>query len=169
MKPAHNNMARRFAALLMVLLLLCAAAVAQGDPSDAVQLRLEMYLVTVEDGQETFTASITARPGQVVEYRILATNTSNEELQPGSVVVTVPVPGGARFLANSAAPVSQEVLVEYTAEGAGYMEPPVIIEIEADGSRRTASQDEYRGVRWTLLNPMAPNAEVVLSFRVTVE
>lgn len=154
-------------ATVLALLLLAASALTQLDLSSYVQLRIEAYAVNVEGGQERLEEATSARPGQAVEYRVYAVNGSSQELQAGTVVVTVPVPPGTTFVANSARPASDDYLLEFSAPGADFMSPPVLV--ESGGSRRTANQSEYTAVRWTLLTPMAAGQEEVFSFRVTID
>ena len=165
---AFRSLLPFFAGALFVLFAASAAAQSEREADGAVQLSLEMYVVTVEDsGQEKYEASITARAGQTVEYRILAINASEEELQAGSVVVTVPIPADTSYQQGSALPLSDEVLLEFSAGEDEFRTPPVFV---TDGdSRRTARPEEYAAVRWTLLVPFAADAEREFSFRVMVD
>lgn len=161
------NPLRRLKVGAVAWLLLAFFAMAQGqDLSSAVQLRLEMFVVTQVEGQEQFTASITAREGQTVEYRIMAINHSTEALQAGTVTISVPIPGDTTFQQGSAVPISEDVLVEYRSGDSDFMSPPVFV--EADGNRQIANASEYNGIRWTLLDTMQPGEERQFSFRVTV-
>jgi uncharacterized repeat protein (TIGR01451 family) len=155
--------------IMAAVLLLAAWAGAQVNeaPGPTVELMIEMYLVETTDGTDHFTPSITARRGQVVEYRIFAVNRSDVELQAGTVEVFSPVPAGVMFKAHSATPNSDRVLIEYSVDGAGFSVPPLLV--ERNGSRVVVEPEEYRGIRWTLLEPMAPGQEEVFTFRVTVE
>lgn len=158
---------RHFRLVAVAWLLLALTAMAQGqDLSTSVQLRLEMFVVTEVEGQEQFTASITAREGQTVEYRIMAINHSTAALQAGTVTITVPIPGDTTFQQGSAVPISEDVLVEYRSGESEFMSPPVFIEV--DGTRQIANASEYDGIRWTLLDTMQPGEERQFSFRVTV-
>ncbi len=157
-------MKRRITVILGAVLLLCTGlALAQVNP---VQLSVTMYAVEDGDGSERLQESTTARRGQVVEYRIRAVNGGSTALQAGTVVVTIPVPEGVIFLANSARPVTEDILIEYQAPGADYMTAPVLAEV--DGVRTVAQPDSYTGVRFTLLAPMAAGQEEVFTFRVIV-
>src|SRR5690625_566612 len=120
--PAAN---RFLLSLLLsgVLLLLLQPAAAQQDLSSSVQLRLEMFVVSEVDGREQYTPSITARAGETVEYRILAVNHAAETLQAGTVIITVPIPSDTTFQQDSAVPVSDEVMVEFRADGSVFMSP----------------------------------------------
>lgn len=162
--PFRFQTGRTLAALC--LLLFVAVGLAQDDLSNAVQLRLEMFVVSERDGQEQYTPSITARAGQVVEYRILAVNHATVPLQAGTVIVTVPIPADTTYLENSAVPRSEDVLLEFRAADSDYMTPPVFVIV--DGERSIAQASDYSGVRWTLLQTMQPGEERQFSFRVTV-
>lgn len=152
--------------LCLALLFAVSGQVLSQDLSSQVQLRLEMFVVTTENGQEQFTPSITAREGQTVEYRILAVSHASEPLQAGTVTVTVPIPGDTTFQVNSAVPVSENVLVEFRVGDSEFMVPPVFV--ETDGNRRIAPPTEYTSVRWTLLDEFQPGEQRQFSFRVTV-
>lgn len=147
--------------LLMSLctLALLTATVAQDNP---VSVRVEIYVVSVVGGEEQFTEATTARPGQIVEYRLFAVNNGSTTLPAGTVVITGPVPNGTQFVANSATPSSDSVLTEFSVDGTNFSEPPVLT------GGRVAEPREYRAVRWTLLGAMEPGQEVTFVYRVTI-
>lgn len=165
---------KRFPALLVLLLALSLGAVAAAQADDPVDVRLEIFVVsevTNDDGTrgERFSPATSARPGQTVEYRLFATNVSDETLPAGIVVLYGPVPDGTRFVENSATPTSERVLTEYSADGGEtFGEPPVLVEA-ADGTRAVAAPADFDAVRWTLLVPMEPGQEEALVYRVVVE
>jgi uncharacterized repeat protein (TIGR01451 family) len=152
-------------ALAFVLLASFAPAFAQDNP---VSVRLEIFVVSVVDGEERYTAATTARPGQVVEYRLFASNVGDTTLPPGTVVLTGPVPEGTAYVANSATPSSDRLLTEYTADGGVSFDETLIFIGEGD-DRRLADPAQYTAVRWTLLVDIEPAAEEAFFYRVTVE
>lgn len=169
---------RRFLAPLTALLLLVpwTLATAQGTPSSSdnpVNVRVEIYVVsqvTKDDGtkEERFTQATSARPGQVVEYRLFAKNVSDTTLPAGIVQITGPVPDGMAFVPNSATPSSDRVLTEYSADGGQtFGKPPVLVGPAND--RTVADPSSYTDVRWTLLVPLEPGAEEPFFYRVTVQ
>lgn len=90
--------------LVMVLLLsMLGTGFAQDNP---VTVRIEAYIVSqvTEDGSvtERFTESTTARPGQVVEYRVFATNNGETTLPANTVSVLGPIPESATYVDSSA-------------------------------------------------------------------
>lgn len=167
----------RTPAPLRVVLLLAAAllgslALAQ-EPPLAITLRpFLVETVTLEDGTlaERFTPAESARPGQVVEYRLEVTNESDAPLAADEVAVVGPVPDATYFLPGSAV-TGPTLRVEYRVGDAPFALPPLItvatdengdeIEVEVDPS-------EYDAVRWTLLRALEPAETITLSYRVVV-
>src|SRR5690606_5818963 len=102
----HNracyDCAMRRLSVVAALLFLLGASLAQED--NAVEVRVEIYVVSEVQGTEQFTQATTARPGQVVEYRLFAVNRSETTLPAGTVKVTGPVPEGTTFVPNSETP-----------------------------------------------------------------
>ncbi len=160
----------RIAAVLFACLTL-GLAVAQNG-TDPIAIDLEVYVVsqvTRDDGtrEERFTEATEARPGQVVEYRLIVENVSDETLPAGIVVVTGPVPEGTEFVPSSATPSSDALLTEYSADGGdNYYETNVFVGRVED--RTIAQPTDYDAVRWTVLEPMEPGDTYTLVYRVTV-
>ena len=146
---------------LFLFVLLSGAAFAQGD--NPIEVRIEAYIVsqvTAEDGSvtERFSESSTARPGQVVEYRVFATNTDETTLPEESVSVNGPIPDSSTYVPGSATPSSEEVRTEYSLDGEAFSEAP----------ETTEGETAYRAVRWTLLTPLEPQQEEQFVYRVTI-
>ncbi len=148
--------------LVMVLLLsILGTGFAQDEP---VTTRVEAYIVsqvTAEDGSvtERFTESTTARPGQVVEYRVFATNADETTLPAESVSVVGPIPDSATYVDGSATPTSERVRTEFSLDGQTFSEAP----------ETTEGPSAYQAVRWTLLVPLEPAQEEEFSYRVTID
>jgi uncharacterized repeat protein (TIGR01451 family) len=140
-------------------------------PANPIALRTEIYivsLVTLDDGsrEERFTAATSAIPGQVIEYRIFALNTGETTLPAGRVQVLGPVQDGMEFVAGSATPSSERVLTEFSADGAEFGVPPILV--GTGENRRVVEPTEFEAVRWTLLVPMEPGQEEPFFYRVTL-
>ncbi len=144
---------------------------AQDATTNPIAFRTEIYVVsevTLDDGtkQERFTEATSAIPGQVVEYRIFATNAGETTLPAGRVQIYGPVQEMMEFVANSATADSERVLTEYSVDGETFAQPPVLV---GEGEeRRVADPSEYVMVRWTLLVPMEPGQEEPFFYRVVV-
>ena len=142
---------------------------ANGNP---IQIRTEIYVVsevTKSDGSkgEKLTKATTARPGQIVEYRLFAKNTGDTTLPAGVVQVTSPVPSGMQYVPNSATPSSDKLLTEFSADGGTtFSKPPVLV--GTGDARKVAEPTSYTTVRWTVLAPMEPGQELPFFYRVKV-
>lgn len=162
--------------LLSALVVLFALATGQAQDSaqstNPIQLRTEIYivsLVTLADGtqEERFTPATEAIPGQVIEYRVFATNVGETTLPAGRVTILGPVMDGFEFVPRSATPSSERVLTEFSADGETFGTAPLLVgEGEA---RRVVEPVDYQAVRWTLLVPLEPGQEEPFYYRVTVQ
>jgi uncharacterized repeat protein (TIGR01451 family) len=153
-------------------LLLLVSTVAFAQASDPLETVLETYIVsqvTRDDGtrEDRYSPATQARPGQVVEYRIIVTNVSEETLPPGIVVISVPILEGTQFVPSTATPSSDELLTEFSADdGMTFAENNVFIGLGDD--RTIADPTAYTTVRWTVLVDMEPEDELTLVYRVTI-
>ena len=179
MRPRRQ--ALLFGAALLAILPL-GPALAQGSSpqsggstsatSNPVQIRTEIYVVsevTKSDGSkgEKLTKADTARPGQIVEYRLFAKNTSDTTLPAGVVQITSPVPDGMQYVPNSATPSSDTLLTEFSADGGKtFSKPPVLV--GTGSARKVAEPTSYTTVRWTVLAPLEPGQELPFFYRVKV-
>lgn len=165
-------LARPLSILCLALSLCLMTSTAVAQDAGPVSIEVEIYLVnqvTRDDGsrEERLTPTTEARPGQTIEYRLIARNVGDETLPASIVVVTGPVPSGTQFVPNSATPSTDALLTEYSADGGqNYFETNVFI---GEGAQRTiAEPTAYTTVRWTLLDDMEPDDELVLVYRVIV-
>ncbi len=149
-------------------------SLAQDNP---VQVTLEGYLVNVitkEDGtqEEEFVAATEARPGQVVEYRVLVTNVSAETLPASNAMITGPIPATTAYIADTATATSAEAMLEFSADGgATFAEKPMIEKENAEGEMELveALPEEYTAARWAILVPLEPQQTLTFTYRVTVK
>ena len=146
--------------LLSILVGFWSAGFAQDNP---VSVRIEAYIVsqvTADDGSvtERFSESTTARPGQVVEYRVFATNGDATTLPAESVSVLGPIPDSSTYVDGSATPTSDGVRTEFSLDGEAFSATPETAE----------GPTAYRAIRWTLLIPLEPGQEERFVYRVTI-
>lgn len=162
-------------AIVFLLILTAGAALAQDQDgadeefiSDPIEVTVEIFVVNIVQGEEQLRPATTARPGQVVEYRVTAANRSPDTLPAGSVEIMGPILDGTTYVANSATPSSDQILTEYSADGGQtYSEEPVLV---GDGDdREVAEPESYTHIRWTLLEPMEPGQEETFFYRVTID
>ncbi len=160
--------------VLLAVLFALGVAFAQQDaqptePQNPIALRTEIYivsLVTLDDGtrEERFSPATSAIPGQVIEWRIFATNVGETTLPAGSVQIFGPVQDGMEYVAGSATPTSERVLTEYSLDGQVFGTPPLLM---GEGeSRRVVEPEEYKMIRWSLLVDLEPGQETPFYYRV---
>lgn len=168
----------RQAGMVLLLLLSIGYVFAQEEtPDEPVTVMLDAFVVsttTNDDGEEeeTFTEATEARPGQVVEYRVMATNEGETTLPAGNVVVTGPVPEGTTYIGDSATTESQVSLTFSADEGQTFSAPPVMITVTNDDGEEEeveAAPEQYSAVRWTVERALEPGESLEFSYRVTVE
>ncbi|CAN5732040.1 hypothetical protein BH23GEM9_BH23GEM9_20470 [soil metagenome] len=110
-----------------------------------------------------------ARPGDVIEYRLVFTNPRQAEVR--DVVLENPVPEGMSYVAGSASSGRAGVMLEYSIDGGRtWWERPEIEVVDEQGRRvrRPAPPEQYTSVRWTLTGAVASGAKVEASYRVRV-
>ena len=161
--------------LLPFIIVFLALGLAQNEP---VTVTLEAYIVstiTKEDGttEEQFTEGKEARPGQVVEYRVLVTNVSDETLPASNAVITGPIPTTTAYIADSATPTSEGARLEFSADGGQtFSVPPLMIKVKNDKGEEVeveAAPDQYTAARWVILQALEPKQEIIFKYRVTVK
>lgn len=169
----RNNLIRALV-LLGLVGLVGSFSVAQDNP---VEVTLEGYLVNVitkEDGtqEEEFVEATEARPGQVVEYRVIVTNVSNETLPASNAMITGPIPATTAYIADTATATSSEAMLEFSADGgATFAEKPLIEKENDQGEKELveALPEEYTAARWAILVPLEPQQTLTFTYRVTVK
>ena len=147
--------------------------IAQDNP---VEVTLEGYLVNVitkEDGtqEEEFVPATEARPGQVVEYRVIVTNVSAETLPASNALITGPIPATTAYIAETATATNAEARLEFSADGGQtFAEKPLIEKTNDQGEKEMveALPEEYTAARWAILVPLEPQQTLTFIYRVTV-
>jgi uncharacterized repeat protein (TIGR01451 family) len=148
------------------LLITLSVIVAQGGE---VMVDTKIFLVnqvTDADGtvKEDLKPATTARPGQIVEYRLVARNETDTTLPAGTVSITGPIPNGTTFVPDSATPTDERISTEVSADGQNFSDAasPLLTDGEV------VDPASYKAVRWTLLVPLEPGKEETFVYRVTV-
>jgi len=165
--------------LRSTLWLLCGFLLwAQAQPAadDAVSVELAAYVVTEvvrDDGTraEVFTETEAVFPGQVLEYRLVATNRSAAVLPGGRLTLVGPIPEPTRYLVDGTTATGPDVRLEASLDGEAFAEPPLmVVETDAQGREVELEADPgaYRALRWVVLRALQPGEEIVLRYRVVV-
>lgn len=140
-----------------------------------VTVTLESYIVsevTLDDGstEERFTLGTQARPGQLIEYRLLAMNTSDESLPGGNLMITGPVPEGTTYQANSASLPPEAATLTFSVDGETFAAEPVVLVTNAEGVQEevAALPETFVAVRWAVSDVLEPGESLEFSYRVVV-
>jgi len=145
-------------ALVFVLLGMGAAFAQQAD---IVQAKLSQHVVVLKDGQEVLEPVEAVKPGDIIEYKVVYTNTGLVALR--NVIADLPVPEGTTYQAKSTNPV-RGALVS-TANQQFAAEP--LMRPNPDGVPQPVPLTEYRHIRW-LINEIPAGAAVAVVARVQV-
>lgn len=160
-------------------LLFTLATFALAQPSKDVKLELKAFRVlSVQEAGKTtekLEPALDVKPGQVVEYRLEATNTTDRNLN--QVALTIPVPKDTYYLALSAQPLKYEsglVIPEFSFDyGQTFGKAPLKHKVKVMENGKEVEKEvevkpeEYTHVRWVL--PLLKAKEsVVLTLRTVV-
>ncbi|MEM8766969.1 MAG: hypothetical protein AAGE43_05980 [Pseudomonadota bacterium] len=111
---------------------------------------------------EAVTEPLTAvYSGDVLRYTITFENTSTQQVAPGSVVITNPLPDGTLYLDGSAQ--GRATTVSYSVDGVTFAAPSELLVGEGQGAR-AASATDYRAIRWAYGRGWAPGEISTVSF-----
>ncbi len=164
--------------MTVLLISLLSLSFAQDTQENPLEVSLEAFLVstlTKDDGstEEQFTQAETARPGQIVEYRVSLVNVSENNVPAGNAVVTGPVPAGTSYLEGSATASSENALLEFSADGGQrFGVPPIMITVvndEGEEEEVIATPDSYTATRWTVTRALAASESIMFIYRVVVQ
>jgi hypothetical protein len=144
--------------------------------SRPLEAYLESYIVTTitkAEGtlEEQFSQASTARPGQIVEYRIMVVN-SHRKTREGHAAITGPVPAWADYLAETATPTSAKATLEFSADnGLTFADKPMLVKKNdlGEGKLVEARPEEYTTARWMLRTNLAARETLTFSYRVMVK
>lgn len=165
-------MKKAFAVLAMMLVWV----LAQSNP---IALDLAAYKVTMseEAGKqvEKFQLALGGKPGEVLEYRLEANNTSDKALR--QVMLVIPIPKETAYQAKSAQTYKfGETLVapEFSFDGgAKFALPPLMKKVKVMENGKEVEKmievkpEEYTHARW-VLPEMAAKDKALLKLRVAV-
>jgi len=108
-----------------------------------------------------------ARPGDEIRYSLVFTNTQQAAVK--NVQFVDPIPQGMVYVLGSAS-IAQAGRVAYSIDGGRTYSAQPTIETVEDGHKVTkaAPRELYTHVRWTVLDAVAPGAQVTAELRAQV-
>ncbi len=153
--------------MLMTVALLAGALAESSKP----ELRLDSYLVTTEvkDGKtiEMFAPAKIAKPGQVLEYRLVAKN--NTKLAVSRMNLDLPVPANTMYLEGTASKINNaDLLASWDKKSFGNTPLKRTIVKNGKSVTETVAANEYTTLRWKLKGDLKAGAELMLKARVKV-
>lgn len=152
------------AACLLAVPLSHAADVATDAASEgAVKVKLTQARVDMQEGKEKLVEVESVKPGDVIEYRAVYTNTSKETVR--ELTATLPLPDGLDYLAKSAKASEGLPLVQVVArDGQSGTEPLMVTQA---GKKVEMPASQYRVLRWRV-GSMVAGRSVTVSARARV-
>lgn len=162
--------------VVLCLIVLSTPAFGQHEAPDPVTVRLDSYLVSVEtesDGSvvERFSEAVSAYPGQIIEYRVVAIVGAEAGLPAATLALVGPIPDGTEYLLESATPSSDDVTLQASLDAVTFAVPPLVTTVtDADGREVEveAEASAYRAVRWLVTRPLVAGDRVELVYRVVI-
>jgi uncharacterized repeat protein (TIGR01451 family) len=164
-------MATRHSLALFLVTLGVAASFGLASASAGLTGALEAYRVVITDqGVEEFLPADNARPADVIEYRLVYSNTGDDPIQ--NVLITDPIPIGTTFIHPSASR-PEAGRVDFSVDGGkSFHAWPVMVKVKAqDGEEKVveATPDMVTHVRWELGGAIPPEGEVRLKSRTVIK
>ncbi|HEU0013995.1 MAG TPA: hypothetical protein VFQ45_09945 [Longimicrobium sp.] len=157
----------------IIRLLPAVAALALALPAQAQQKAIELTVANTtaqaDAARGARRPTAEARPGDVLHYRLLFTNTTPAAVQ--GIKIANPLPAGVRFVAGSARATRDDARVEYSADGGRTFSAQPMEEATVDGRtvQRPVPAERYTHVRWTVEGRVAPGATVTAEFDARVQ
>lgn len=152
--------------------LFVAAALAAPQASARVELVNEVHKVDryVDDKgrvQRRLVEPNQVVPGDELRYSVRFTNTGDDNVDAGSVVITNPIPGNTEYLEGTAAGDAANIL--YSIDAGAQFGTPVSLRVEENGSEAPANASDYTTIRWVYAPSLAPGATGTVSFNVRLK
>lgn len=124
---------------------------------------LQTKIVKGADGREKAVDAVSVKPGDVIEYKAVYTNTGKQPVK--GMLARLPVPDGMEYLPKSAKPASSGVKAA-TKDGEFAVEP--LTRKGPGGVTEPVPYNEYRVLRWDI-GELKAGASVAVSVRAKVE
>lgn len=159
-----------------VLSLLGALALLSWALAQTLGLDLRPYRVLVREGKEAYEENpVGVKPGEVLEWRLVAENRTQAPLQ--RVVLVIPIPKETFYLEGTARPLElmgQQVLPEFSFDGGKtFALPPLKRKVKVvEGGQEVEKEivvdpKEYTHARW-VIPVLGPGAKVQVALRTQV-
>lgn len=139
------------------------AVTSEGASEGAVRVKLTQARVVVDAGKEKLVEVEIVKPGDVIEYRAVYTNTSKETVR--DLVATLPMPEGLEYVAKSARATDGVSAMQAAARDGRFGAEPLMV--TQGGAKVPVPYAQYRSLRWQV-GAMAAGRSVTVSARARV-
>lgn len=160
----------RLYTVLVVTILLALPLFATAKGSDLTG-NLEAFLVVLDaEGDEALIPAESARPRDVIEYRLTYRNTGDDSVC--NIFIMDPIPSGTVYVPASASlPTAGQIEFSIDQGKTFHPWPIVVVEINSDGReiRTEATPDMVTHIRWVIAETFSPETAVTVSYRTTVK
>jgi uncharacterized repeat protein (TIGR01451 family) len=159
---------RKMVIALTTALFAVGAYAQQESPIKLKCISEKVVIEKAADGTETEKLVPTDQvlPGDIVQYRLICTNSGTEPA--GNVKIGNPVPDNTRYIEGSASTDGMKLL--FSADGGKTFVPYADLTVE-DGTvgKRPAKAEEITHVQWILIKPLLPEGVKEVTYRVRLE
>ena len=162
----HKVMKNKYLTLILIVFGLAQVVQAQ-DGGNQVSIDLKVYRIDVDtDGNETATEVTETKPGDLLEYRLVCTNTGTNGVT--SVYPDLGIPDGTKYMEGTASPAITAASLSLRQKN--FQQLPLIRRETLPSGlvvSREVPAEEYRQIQW-LLPSLGAGESVTLSARVQV-
>ena len=150
--------------LALLLALPMSAGAQQADTTRALVITVLNRTAAAESDSGNARADETARPGDVLRYRLSFTNRTDGPVR--GVVLSNPIPSTIAFVGGSVRSSRDDVQVEYSVDGGRTWSAEPTEEVLVNGSRvrRPIPPERFTNVRWTVSGLVQPRATVTADY-----
>ena len=150
----------------MLLPLLVAVVPAAPALAEVDSFMEALRVIEDQDGRETFEEARSARPGEVIEYRLTYKN--SESTPVSQLKAKGPVPAGTRYVADSARS-DVRARLRFSHDGGVTWQAAPLKRKAADGKgEEVVPPEHYSHVQWTAGQPLEKGKPQTYSYRVQV-
>lgn len=161
---------------LTILLSVSSVALAQVPKlnDQPILISLESYLVQERENetgqtQEWFEKVNEAKPNQTIEIRLNVRSKAEEAIPAATLLITMPIPEGMQYVENSATPSSDLVILEFSEDKTLFAENLFqTVSVDSVEKRLPVPNENYKALRWTVLNDFEADEELILFYRILV-
>jgi len=154
--------------LIAAAMLGCVSGPAMAQEFTAVSTIDRMVETKNADGSVTveFVNADRVLPGHNLYYRLAYDNPTSDTVEDVNLVMNVPPE--VTYAENSVDTNGQNVTVAFSTDGGQSFSPRGELKVSVGGQPRAAVSEDITNIRWTFVDPIAPNSEGTVGFKAVV-